>query len=56
MTQQFFNARELFQMQVPVYEPDRITPVYASSVREMLHVSLCRMYFGLRADAEVVSP
>lgn len=56
MTQQFFDARDLWQTQVPYCEPERITPVYASVVREMLHVALVRAYFGLHADAEVVSP
>ena len=54
MSQQFFDARDLWRTQVPYYEPDKVEPL---SVRTtMLRAATLKSEFGVSADAEVVAP
>jgi hypothetical protein len=54
MTQQFFDARDLWQTQVPYHEPDRLTSL--TVIREIIAPTFWRAYFNLTVDATVVHP
>ena len=53
--QQFFEARDIWQTQVPYSEPDIVTPVVAAVTYTMLHAAVWRIQSSLTANIEVIS-
>jgi hypothetical protein len=50
MPQMFFEARDLWNSQVPYYEPDKITPL-GGVRREMFSPTIWNARFGMSVDA-----